>query len=454
MLLQMYNKIKEIFYGTDSRSKLVSKNVILSFAIKGFSLLLGFIKIPIFLTYLDVNKYGIWLTISSIVLWVSHFDFGIGHGLRNKFSIALAHGDEQKGRYLVSCAYIYLSLIFLGVLVIGLPLIWIADWNMILNTQLVSNDELKASVALVFVVFVVRFVAGLIMSVLRADQRPALADSYSPIASVISLVIVYLLSFTTGNSLFYACLAIALPDSVILILVNIYFFRGRYKSYAPSFKFLKKEYFNDIFNLGLKFFIIQLAGIVTMSSSNIIIAQTISPAEVTVFNIARQYYTMPFMFFAIILLPYWSAFTQAYTKGEFQWIQTSMRRLLLMGLVFIGSLLVLFVFENVTIRLWVGDGIQINTGLAISLMVFNCFMILFSPYTHFINGIGKLRLSLIVAVCKAVLFLPLSVYLSNAFGSEGLIAAMILVISIPSSLIEWIQYHKIMRGKAVGIWNK
>ena len=155
-----------------------------------------------------------------------------------------------------------------------------ADWNKILNTQLVSNDELKASVALVFVVFVVRFVAGLIMSVLRADQRPALADSYSLIASVISLVIVYMLSFTPGNSLFYACMAIALPDSVILIFVNIYFFRGRYQSYAPSFKFLKKEYFKDIFNLGLKFFIIQLAGIVTMSSSNIIIAQKIGRAHV------------------------------------------------------------------------------------------------------------------------------------------------------------------------------
>ena len=106
------------------------------------------------------------------------------------------------------------------------------------------------------------------------------------------------------------------------------------------------------------------------------------------------------------------------------------------------------------VKMWVGDHIQINNALALALMVFNAFMILFSPYTHFINGIGKLRVSLIVAVCKAILFLPLAVTLSNLFGTDGLIAAMILVISIPSAFFEWIQYHKIMKGKAVGICNE
>ncbi|MFM7813774.1 MAG: lipopolysaccharide biosynthesis protein [Flavobacteriales bacterium] len=428
--------------------------MVLSFLIKGFSLILAFVKIPIFLSYLDVDKYGVWLTISSIVLWVSHFDFGIGHGLRNKFSIALAQEDRSKGRYLVSCAYIYLSLIFTGVMLVGLPSIWFADWNTILNSQIISSDELRASVAIVFVIFIVRFIAGLIMSVLRADQRPALADSYSPIASVISLVAVYFLSFSSDNSLFKACIAIALPDTAILILANVYFFRGRYKDFAPSFRFLKKEYFKEIFSLGLKFFVIQLAGIITMSTSNLIIAQTISPAEVTVFNIAKQYYAMPFMYFAIILLPYWSAITDAYTRDDFEWIKSSMRKLLLMGLVFIAGLFILFVFENWAIELWVGSGIQVSTPLALALIVFNCFMILFSPLTHFVNGVGKLRLSLIVSIAKAALFLPAAFYGAEHYGSVGLIVAMIIVISIPSSIVEWSQYRKIIERRATGIWNK
>lgn len=450
----MIQRFLKLFSSDHERSSRVKKNIGLSFIIKGIGLALGFIKVPIVLGFLDVDRYGIWLTISSIILWINYFDFGIGHGLRNHFAAAIAEGNLKKARSLVSVAYFYLSFIFLGVLVIGLPIIYLLDWNIILNTNLVTNDELQNTVAIVFCIFIVKFVSNLITSILRADQRPALAESLAPVGSLISLILVLVLKSNQVNSLIFACAAIALPDTLLVVFANYYFFSTRYKDFAPRWRMVDRAYFKDIFNLGMKFFWIQIGGLVMFSSSNIIITQVINPAEVTVFNVARQYYSLPFMFFSIVLLPLWSAVTDAYVKSDFDWIRNTMGRLRTLGLLFFSMLIILFLVEDFVIDLWVKDKVKISDSLALSLVVFNGVSILFSPYSQFINGVGKLRLSLWVVSFKTLLFIPVAVFLAESFGSAGLMMAMVLVNSMPSSIIEFVQYKKIINHRAFGIWNK
>jgi O-antigen/teichoic acid export membrane protein len=115
------------------RSVKAKKNIIASFGIKGVSILIGLIKVPVILLYLDVEKYGVWLTIASIVDWVQYFDLGIGHGLRNKFAEALANNNKERAKKLVSTAYFYITLIFIGLTLLLLPLVYTLNWQNILN---------------------------------------------------------------------------------------------------------------------------------------------------------------------------------------------------------------------------------------------------------------------------------------------------------------------------------
>lgn len=105
-----------------SRSKIrsyrVNFNVILSFLFKGFSISIYFIMVPITLDYLDANKYGIWLTINSIIAWVGFFDIGIGNGLRNKLSEALANDDLELSKTYISTTYFILFIIITSVSVV------------------------------------------------------------------------------------------------------------------------------------------------------------------------------------------------------------------------------------------------------------------------------------------------------------------------------------------------
>ena len=437
-----------------NRSVKARKNIFASFGIKAIGLIVAFVKVPIILNYLNIDKYGVWLTIASIVTWVNYFDMGIGHGLRNKFAIALAEKDDQKAAKLVSTAYFYVTLIFLGITIIVVPFILLADWQNILNTTLVENNELMYSVLAVFIIFIARFIFNLLTSILKGDQRPAMADLFLPIGSVLSLIIILLLDFIEKDSLFLASIAIALPPLLTVFFANIIFFAKKYNSYRPRISMVDNIHFKDIFSLGVKFFVIQLAGLVMFASSNIILTQIVNPEEVSIYNIARQYYTLPFMFFGIILTPYWSAITDAYTKDELFWIRNAMKKLFIIGLFFCVGLFIMFLISDFAFGVWLGKDVNIPVSLSLSFVILNTFYIFFAPLSHFINGVGKLSVSIRVVLFKIIIFLPIAVLLSKWGGATGLVLALVLVNSLPSSIIETIQYMKIINKRDIGVWGR
>ena len=436
------------------RSVKAKKNIIASFGIKGVSVLIGLVKVPVILLYLDVEKYGVWLTIASIVDWVQYFDLGIGHGLRNKFAEALANNDKERAKKLVSTAYFYITLIFIGLSLLLLPLVYTLNWQNILNTALVSEDELKLSVLIVLLMFVLRFIFYQISIILKADQRPALSDVFLPIASIITLGWVLILSRVSDNSLLLACMAISIPPVIVLLFANFWYFNRNYKYYKPSLKFVERNMFKDIFSLGIKFFIVQLAGLVMFASSNIILTQVVNPSEVSLYNISRQYFNIPFMVFGIILMPFWSAITDAYTRQEFHWIKQVMKKLFHIGLFFSLGVIVMLLISPFAYKIWLGDAIHIPFKLSVVTAIMFIFYIMFAPFSHFINGVGKLSLGIRICVVKMLLFLPVAILLTNLLGAVGLVLAMILVNAIPTALIEPLQYKKIINNQAKGIWNK
>jgi len=75
-------------------------------------------------------------------------------------------------------------------------------------------------------------------------------------------------------------------------------------------------------SLGEIFFFIKIGGILLFQTDNIIIIRLFGPEKVTTFNIAYKLFSVIIMGFAIIMTPFWSAFTDAYAKQDFEWIKS------------------------------------------------------------------------------------------------------------------------------------
>jgi Na+-driven multidrug efflux pump len=76
-------------------------------------------------------------------------------------------------------------------------------------------------------------------------------------------------------------------------------------------------------------------------------------------------------------------------------------------------------------------------------------------FTSFLNGVGKIRLSLISAILEAILFIPAAIWLARDMhlGVAGIVVASTLSPLIGGIWMP-VQYYKIINHKARGLWNK
>lgn len=451
--LILINKISTI-KGNERSFKAIS-NIINSFAIKGLSIVISFILVPLSIKYLGNTKYGIWITLGSIINWFSYFDIGLGNGLRNKFATAKSEGNNILARKYVSTTYAILSLIMICLMIIFVIINPLLDWNKLLNAgdSFHYSNELQILSYIIFILFCLNFILKLISTILTADQKPAKASIFDLYSRIIAVVAIFILTNIDINSSSIVLIGIIITGSqtLVLLIANFKYFNKEYKEYSPSIKLVDFSYSKELFNLGLKFFIIQLASLLLYQTNIIIISQQLGPEIVTQYNIGFSYYGSLSMIFAIIISPFWSAFTEAWVKKDIVWIKNIMRNLIKswVGLLIIGLLMVFF--SKSILKLWIGNDIEINYQLSFIILTYFMISAWNGVYSTLLNGIGKVKLQLYIGVITALINIPLSISLGKQIGLEGILLANI-IIAIPGLIIYPIQYKKLINGKKDGIW--
>ncbi len=246
-------KLKQLLFEGHERSVKANKNILYSFGIKGISIAAQFALVPLTLHYLDATRYGIWLTLASIMGWFSFFDIGVGHGLRNKLAEAVAESRFEEARKLVSTAYALVSIIFIGLMVLFWVINPLLNWETILNTPAGMGEELRTILLFVFSFFCIRFILALIGNILLAQQEPALNNLIFPLSNIFSLIVIYILTLTTEGSLFNVAVTFSLLPVIILAGFSLFFFSGRFANIAPHPGYIDLSYRKSLLGLGVQY---------------------------------------------------------------------------------------------------------------------------------------------------------------------------------------------------------
>lgn len=438
-----------------SRTKNIKNHVILSFIYKGGSILANFLLVPLTIDYLDTENYGIWLTLTSFIAWFSFFDIGLGNGLRNKFAEARAADDNILARAFVSTGYYTIAIVSLLLFIIFLGINFFIDWTNVFNTSIFFNNELSYLMPIIFGFFCIQLVVKLITAIYLADQHHSVQVKVQFATQVLSLLIVWLLIQTSEGSLLTFGSIIAAVPVIILISLNLFAFTGDYKIFKPKFSLWKKEYLRDIMGIGFNFFIIQIATIVLYSTDSFIIIRLFGPEHVVPYNIAFKYFSIITMVYSMIVVPYWSSFTEAYIKRDYMWIKSSVKNILILWLIIPFSLIFMILIADWFYDLWIGEKVIVMRSLSISMALFVLLNTFIKIFTYFINGVGKIRLQLYVSIFSMIINVPLSVFFAKYLniGIPGVILASCISLAFFAFIFP-VQYYKIVYLKASGIWDK
>ncbi len=438
------------------RSVKAKKNIIASFFLKGISIAISLIVVPLTINYINPSRYGIWLTLSSIVGWFSFFDIGLSQGLRNKFAEAKAKADDTLAQVYVSTTYAILAIIFFTVWVIFLILNHYLNWARILNISETMQTEISLLAVIVFTYFCLQFVLKVITTLIIADQQPAKSSLIDVLGQIFSLIFIVVLVKTTEGSLIKLGIALCLSPLLVLIGANLILFKGIFKKYSPRLSKINFSYAKGLFNLGILFFIIQVAGLIQFQTANIIIARNFGTAEVTSYNIVYKYFGVLNMVFVIFLTPFWSASTEAYLKNDIQWIKNGIKKYNQLNILMVLVGCIMLVFSDTVYRLWLGKG-KVNIGFYLSLWGFLYFSLTMfaGKYVYFLNGINALRIQFWASIISPLIYIGIAVILIKYYkmGVYSLFIAAI-VANFNGYILSPLQYYMVINKNKKGIWIK
>lgn len=431
----------------DTRTRLLLKNVVASFAIKGWSAIVVLLMVPLTLKILGVYNNGVWLTISSILIWIDLMDIGLGNGLRNAVSHYVAIGDNESVRKAVSSTFFMLVVIVIPILIVLSAVIWCFDMYDALGVDPQKINNLNTTLTVALILASTTFILKATGSFYMGLQLPAVNNLIVCIGHTLALVLTFMLYLLDVHSL----LMVVFVNTVSLVLTWAVFipytFLKAYPQYCPTLRHIDLKLARSLCSTGIQFFVIQICGVLLFMTTNILISKWFSPADVTPYQIAYRYFNIAFVIFSTICIPFWNATADAYSRKDYKWIRRSSHKLNLLMVGIFLMLTVMVMVSEVVYQIWIGDEVHIPFELSVCTAFYIFILSLSQRYSYILNGLNQLKIQLVFIVGATIVFYPLAWYVCKTYGTVTSLVCVMCLVNIPGALANAWKYHQLFPRK-------
>lgn len=438
-----------IFLNKDIRTNAIGKNVLFSMVFKGLSILTSLLLIPLTLDFIDKYNYGIWMTISSLLVWIYYFDIGIGSGLRTKLAESIARKQHQRSVGYISSAFFVLGGAMLVIALLYSILSFYIDWNKIFNVSTLLSPKLNTIMLVVVLSTILTFVLKLIVAIFHALQYSGVTELLNFISNLVSfvLIFIYTLSISKGSLSLVIYTFVGTPIVIYLVAV-VYVFKYKFPFLRPKVTYVRREYTKDLIGLSWDFFIIQMINVVLYSTTSLLLSHYFTPVAVTSYSIAYRYFSITTIAFTILMNPYWGAITNAFANRDTEWIRKSFKKIVTIWFLLAIITIIQFGIKKPIFELWIGDTQLVSSNMAFWVMVYIIVYNFNSIFTSIMNGIGKIKVQLYVSIVELLCFFPISIYLANHIGDVGIIIS-ISILQFVMSVVLFIQFKAIITNDKI-----
>lgn len=447
------NKCINQFISTDGRSKMLKSNILYSAILKVIGLITSLLVVTITLNYLNSELYGVWLTITSILYWFSFFDIGLGNGMRNYLTEAVSKGNYKEAQSYLSTTIIALTIIASIIAIVGFILLKLLNLNSVFNTNTISNAELQNVLFVAIGFTLILFVLKNIGYVFVALQKYALWDFINTLGNIIGLLIIFLLTKFTNGKLIYVVFAFTCTPAIIYILAAIPIF-SKYPEFRPTIQSFRKDFLSTIVGKGLGFFLIQITScLVIYGSSNLFITQFCGPESVTTYNIAYKFFNLLAIGYLVFISPMWNAYTDAYVKQDFNWIEKAFKSALKIWLFTEFAGIIMLIVSQYFYLFWVGKAVHVPFMVSLSVFLYISFFNLNNCVTYLLNGLNKIYIQIITSITATFIYLTIMFVWGKNMNIQEIVFYMSAAYGAMTA-IHFYQCRKLISQKATGIWNK
>jgi O-antigen/teichoic acid export membrane protein len=378
------------------------------------------ITVPLTLKYLGNERFGLWMTISSVLAMAAFADFGVGNGVLNTVAKAYGKDDVEGIRKAVSSGFAVLNTIAAILLLLFFAIYPFVSWgNFFRVVSAQARDEAGPALA----VFAVCFALNISMDVVQRVQL-GLQQGYRYGLWQLCGSLLGFIGVLDGIRLHVSLpvLVVALAGAPVLstALNAIHFFGFVRPDLRPKPKLVSRDVISQIARLGGLFFVLQLVVAVSFSADNFIIARTLGAVNVPEYSIPQRMFALVTMMSAMLIAPLWPAYGESISRGDMAWVRRTLRVSLLTVLavssVASASLLLL---SSRLIHWWVGSRIHPPFLLLLGLAFWTVLNCCGDALGAFLNGASIIRFQVVVASIFGAGCLALKVLFVRHYGVTG-----------------------------------
>jgi O-antigen/teichoic acid export membrane protein len=387
---------------------------------KAVTVLTALITVRLTVRYLGTERYGLWMTITSVVAMMSFADLGIGNGLLNWISEAHGRDDRESVHRYVSSAFLILSgiaVLLLGLFALAYPFV---PWPRVFNVSSVAAvREAGPAVVVFFCCFALNIPLDVVQRVQTGHQEGFETNLWNTAGNLTGFILLLEAMHLKGG---LPWLMLAMSGGPLLGVLGNW---GHQFGWARPWLLPRLRHWDfaaarKVLGTGGMFFIMQAFSVFAIPFDNIIITQILGPGAVTQYAVPMRLFLLANSIAAMFLAPLWPAYGEALARGDLKWVKLTVYRSLSYSALIFGPLaLGLATFGKRIVHAWVGPQIQPTYALLLGMAVWTIVTVVGNAAGMFLCGINVMKLQVAVMVPTGIANLLLKLVMVKAFGLPG-----------------------------------
>jgi O-antigen/teichoic acid export membrane protein len=429
-------QVRRLFANTRSASviKGVSTSMLLRVVTSGMAL----ITIPLTVSYLGKVEYGVWMTITGMLVWLNMVDLGISNSAINKLSTSYASRDYPAARRCVANVML-LSLILVSLIGGGAAIaIWMTDWSAFMKLQdAAMGVTVRNALLICLCSAMASFVYHPISKVSACFQFGHIQNYWSLLATLASFAALLVAIYLKGGLLTLS-LTVSAGTVAVLIASTVWLFWWKLPQIRPRGpEDISIPELRSLLSTGISFFILQLCVVAILQMELFLISWHLGAEAVAPYSVTARVLALATIVESAIIVYLWPAYSEAIARGDRNWIKKALVTNWVVG---VGATLaiispMLFWGQEIVGR-WAGQEVVPLQSLIYWLAGFRIMFSIINPMACLLNAMGKIKEQIWIAGAKAVGVLILSSILVPRMGSQGMAATLTIIFA--ASLVPFI----------------
>lgn len=411
---------------SNERYRRIALSTLASAFAKGVTVLTSLVSVPLAVGYLGAERYGLWMTIASVLAISAFADLGIGNGLMNAIIEANGRDDREAARRNVSSGFFMLFAIGTAVIALFAAIYPLVPWPRVFNvTSVLATEESGPAMAVLLVCFSLSLPLGVVQRVQMGYQEGFQSNLWQCAGNILGLGGVILGIYLEAG---LPWLVIAMAGAPVIVtgtnwVSQFYWSRPWVR---PRWKDFEWSTSQQIISAGVVFLLLQVFALIGSGTDSFVLAQILGAPAVAQYAIAQKLFSVV-LIVQFFVTPLWPAFGDALERKDYAWARRTLKRALVLSMgISVLATLPLLLFGKWFVMLWVGLELVPSSSLLAALTGWVLLASYGGVMSVLLNNGTLLRRQAVFYGVASIIALVLKIVLVQTIGASGVVWATVI----------------------------